>query len=607
MSFQFLVKLDNAKTHLISFENNIQPTANQILEKLSLKTNLPSSILRLNPAQPYLEKQSSSRVRFLSVFTYLPILGGKGGFATLLKGQSKQAGAKKTIDFGACRDLNGRRLRHVNDEIKLRKWREGQSASLKSSGGTREELIEAEISRMRTASGIQNWHLMVPTWSEAGGGGTSGKGRAKQERGWRREAERWVDSQFKDDESKKRNKDVRQKAVLDYVQAGEKRGAEAQEKLTNSILEGLKKRRKTVSNAADRVDSEDLTILNDSASSSSSYMCTLSGDFIVEEEKGDSSRILVQSKSEFATGSILINPKTAQPETENLERVYYEVRLVTGGVAQIGWANRLDGEVAFKPNSSTGDGVGDDKESFGFDGCRSLIFHNGIEKKYGIKDKKAGNGQLISWQVGDILGCYRDSSTISYSLNGDDLGVAFENCGQEGTQNHGQKARYPVFSLNENEVISVNIGPHFEYCPDNHIGINKFIFNVNKGNEDKNQEDEDRPHKNSHVAKIDLNCESKEIEKKIKSSKPVDRDLKNNNSGNMNAQESKKCKGLNLNDYESVQQLEALGMDRLKEELYALGCKCGGSLEERAKRLFSLKGLSKDAFPTKVRGKNFRQ
>lgn len=31
---------------------------------------------------------------------------------------------KKTTDFGACRDLYGRRLRHVNDEIRLKKWLE---------------------------------------------------------------------------------------------------------------------------------------------------------------------------------------------------------------------------------------------------------------------------------------------------------------------------------------------------------------------------------------------------------------------------------------------------------------------------------------------------
>lgn len=35
-----------------------------------------------------------------------------------------QAGAKPTTDFGACRDLQGRRLRHVNDEVRLQKWQE---------------------------------------------------------------------------------------------------------------------------------------------------------------------------------------------------------------------------------------------------------------------------------------------------------------------------------------------------------------------------------------------------------------------------------------------------------------------------------------------------
>ena len=35
---------------------------------------------------------------------------------------------KKTTDFGACRDLYGRRLRHVNDEIRLKKWLEDKEA-----------------------------------------------------------------------------------------------------------------------------------------------------------------------------------------------------------------------------------------------------------------------------------------------------------------------------------------------------------------------------------------------------------------------------------------------------------------------------------------------
>ena len=63
------------------------------------------------------------------------VRGGKGGFGTLLRGQSKQAGARTTVDFGACRDLSGRRLRHVNDEIKLRRWRELQQQAATAAGG----------------------------------------------------------------------------------------------------------------------------------------------------------------------------------------------------------------------------------------------------------------------------------------------------------------------------------------------------------------------------------------------------------------------------------------------------------------------------------------
>lgn len=41
---------------------------------------------------------------------------------------------KKTTDFGACRDLYGRRLRHVNDEIRLKKWLEDKERESESRG-----------------------------------------------------------------------------------------------------------------------------------------------------------------------------------------------------------------------------------------------------------------------------------------------------------------------------------------------------------------------------------------------------------------------------------------------------------------------------------------
>lgn len=60
----------------------------------------------------------------------------------------------------------------------------------------------------------------------------------------------------------------------------------------------------------------------------------------------------------------------------------------------------------------------------------------------------------------------------------------------------------------------------------------------------------------------------------------------------------------------SVEQLERLGLDVLKEELMRRGLKCGGTLAERAARLFSVRGLKPDqidpallAKPTKARKK----
>jgi hypothetical protein len=50
----------------------------------------------------------------------LRLRGGKGGFGALLRGQGRDG--KITDDFGSCRDLSGRRVRHVEAEKKLKAW-----------------------------------------------------------------------------------------------------------------------------------------------------------------------------------------------------------------------------------------------------------------------------------------------------------------------------------------------------------------------------------------------------------------------------------------------------------------------------------------------------
>ena len=48
------------------------------------------------------------------------LLGGKGGFGALLRGQGRDG--KITTNFDACRDLSGRRIRHQTAEEKLKTY-----------------------------------------------------------------------------------------------------------------------------------------------------------------------------------------------------------------------------------------------------------------------------------------------------------------------------------------------------------------------------------------------------------------------------------------------------------------------------------------------------
>ncbi|KAL3898355.1 MAG: hypothetical protein SGPRY_012857 [Prymnesium sp.] len=57
---------------------------------------------------------------------------------------------------------------------------------------------------------------------------------------------------------------------------------------------------------------------------------------------------------------------------------------------------------------------------------------------------------------------------------------------------------------------------------------------------------------------------------------------------------------LDLSSYESASDLEAMGLDGLKAQLCAHGVKCGGSLKERAERLFLLKHTPRDKLPKKL-------
>lgn len=78
-----------------------------------------------------------------------------------------------------------------------------------------------------------------------------------------------------------------------------------------------------------------------------------------------------------------------------------------------------------------------------------------------------------------------------------------------------------------------------------------------------------------------------------------------NKAGQESGGESKKA--LRLGMFSDVEELEALGLERLKEALEAVGVKCGGSLQERAQRLWSIRGKKPAEFPSNILAKKRKQ
>jgi len=93
-------------------------------------------------------------------------------------------------------------------------------------------------------------------------------------------------------------------------------------------------------------------------------------------------------------------------------KYYFELLLGSEGCMQLGFA-----DTKFEADAARGSGIGDDSHSWGVDLLRM--------QKWGIFGSNYCNA---SWTKNDIIGCCLDldEKKISYSLNGKDLGVAFE-------------------------------------------------------------------------------------------------------------------------------------------------------------------------------------
>ncbi|KAL5727035.1 hypothetical protein ACHQM5_000271 [Ranunculus cassubicifolius] len=125
--YNIFVKLLDGKTLTLKFTDPIL-TGETLKSRIHDLTQIPPIHQRLLTGTHQINSEtlipSPPPNGFLTFHLLLRLVGGKGGFGSLLRGAATKAGQKKTNNFDACRDMSGRRLRHVNAEKRLQEWKE---------------------------------------------------------------------------------------------------------------------------------------------------------------------------------------------------------------------------------------------------------------------------------------------------------------------------------------------------------------------------------------------------------------------------------------------------------------------------------------------------
>ena len=108
-------------------------------------------------------KENEPLINFnnMIIETRVRLKGGKGGFGNSLKIQ--QAVKKQTKNFDACRDLQGRRLRKVNQERQLNEWRLKKAEEekllqryIEGYNNTEEDLFKKILNEKRQSDALKN-------------------------------------------------------------------------------------------------------------------------------------------------------------------------------------------------------------------------------------------------------------------------------------------------------------------------------------------------------------------------------------------------------------------------------------------------------------------
>ena len=237
-------------------------------------------------------------------------------------------------------------------------------------------------------------------------------------------------------------------------------------------------------------------------------------------------------------------------------------------------------------------GVGDDVYSYSYDGVRQHKWHAETASDYGVG---------ITWRKGDRIGCilsYTESGVdIGYRLNNIWLGKAFsitgtawddlkKSMGSEDTRPGDVGLElYAVISSEVEEVYALHLGQSITESDDSSSNSS----NISGGGSSKAHSLYKYP-----LVKEELNAE-------LHVTPPLTSLL----DANIHVAEPIPLTPLtDLEDgikYPTSHSLEAFGLEYLKYELSRRGLKCGGTLQQRAERLFSVRHMKEQDIPIKLK------
>ena len=307
-------------------------------------------------------------------------------------------------------------------------------------------------------------------------------------------------------------------------------------------------------------------------------------------------------------------------------------------IRQIGWAC-----TGFESSALGGDGVGDDDCSWAYDGCRNKAWH-GKDIDYPASTSTIdGEGQAGIWKADDVIGCAiefitttvsttavataatgrkkgskgKKSATastpaveetaqtkeineviVTYYKNGINLGTAFR-FPTASTASTDVRYFFPALSVDADQRVRVNVGlTPFVHAYDVGGGIeavSKALLTTPISVPVISTSSDARGSSSSDAASVS-------VEKHLLTGTPT-ADTNNSTSNNTTATAAITYPLLDLEspDYNTLEALQLLPAERLKQELLCRGLKCGGTVTERAARLWAVRGLSDGDIPAKLK------